>query len=183
MKNLPTRLSLLAALLSMAFTTSVQAEEIKQPAFSGAEGFGKYARGGRGGDVYCVTNLHDDGPGSLRFAIETADNARTIVFDVAGTIRLARPLRMEGKSHLTIAGQTAPGNGITIRDHAFVIEKCSDIVVRYLRVRLGDKGKGPRKKHSSWANSNRTLIALVRPTRRLFGTPAARLFATASIRE
>jgi hypothetical protein len=63
------------------------------------------------------------------------------VFDVAGTIRLATQIRIENKSFLTIAGQTAPGKGITIRDHAIVIKECSDIVVRYLRVRLGDKNK------------------------------------------
>ncbi|MEK6757067.1 MAG: pectate lyase [Bacteroidota bacterium] len=142
MKNLMERFSLLTALLLMVFATMVRAEGSKQPAFPGAAGFGKYAKGGRGGDVYHVTNLHDDGPGSLRYGIDTADNPRTIIFDVAGTIQLATPIRMENKSHLTIAGQTAPGKGITIRDHAMVITKCSDIVVRYLRLRLGDKNKG-----------------------------------------
>ena len=111
-------------------------------AFPSAEGFGKYTKGGRGGVVYHVTNLRDDGPGSLRFGIDTADNPRTIVFDVAGAIELTSPIRMENKSYLTIAGPTAPGKGITIRDHAMVINKCSNVVVRYLRLRLGDKNKG-----------------------------------------
>jgi pectate lyase len=141
MKNLLERFLLLMVLLSLVIAATVQAEELKIPAFPGAEGFGKYAKGGRGGEVYHVTNLRDDGPGSLRFGIDTANKPRTIVFDVAGTIQLATPIRMENKSYLTIAGQTAPGKGITIRDHAVVITKCSDIVVRYLRVRLGDKNK------------------------------------------
>ena len=139
MYNPMTRFWLLAALLLMVLATTIPVEGSKQLAFPGAEGFGKYAKGGRGGDVYHVTNLNDDGPGSLRFGIDTADNPRTIVFDIAGTIRLVTPIRMENKSHLTIAGQTAPGKGITIRDRVVVIKECSDIVVRYLRLRLGDK--------------------------------------------
>ncbi|MFC1636092.1 polysaccharide lyase family 1 protein [Planctomycetota bacterium] len=142
MKNLLDRFNLLAVLLLMVLVPLVQAGGSNQLAFPGAEGFGKYAKGGRGGGVYHVTNLHDDGPGSLRYGIDTAENPRTIVFDVAGIIRLATPIRMENKSHLTIAGQTAPGKGITIRDHAMVIKKCRDIVIRYLRLRLGDKNKG-----------------------------------------
>ena len=142
MKNLVKWFYLLSVLFSMHAASSIRAEESKQLAFPGAEGFGKYAKGGRGGDVYHVTTLHDDGPGSLRFGIDMADHPRTIVFDVAGTIQLVTPIRMEGKSYMTIAGQTAPGKGITIRDHAIVIKNCSDIIVRYLRVRLGDKNKG-----------------------------------------
>src|ERR1700704_6366262 len=80
-------------------------------AFAGAEGFGRFARGGRGGDVYHVTALADDGPGSLREGVRTAKGPRTIVFDLSGTIELKKPLVVE-KSFLTIAGQTAPGDGI-----------------------------------------------------------------------
>ena len=126
----------------MVLAATARTEESKQLAFPGAEGFGKHAQGGRGGEVYHVTNLRDNGPGSLRHGIETAREPRTIVFDVAGTIQLATQIRMENKSHLTIAGQSAPGKGITIRDHAVVIKDCNDIVVRYLRVRLGDRNKG-----------------------------------------
>ena len=142
MKNLLNSFFLLSVLLSMTFSSLVRSAVSKQLAFPGAEGFGKYARGGRGGDVYHVTNLNDNGPGSLRYGIATADNPRTIVFDVAGTIQLETPIRIENKSRLTIAGQTAPGKGITIRDHALVMKNCRDIVVRYLRLRLGDKNKG-----------------------------------------
>ena len=98
MKNLTERFPLLVVLLSTVFAMMVRAEGLRQPAFPGAEGFGKYAKGGRGGDVYHVKNLHDDGPGSLRFGIDTADNPRTIIFDVAGTIQLAKRIKMENKS-------------------------------------------------------------------------------------
>jgi hypothetical protein len=108
------------------------------PAFPGAEGFGRLARGGRGGDVYHVTNLHDAGPGSLREGIVSAKGPRTIVFAVGGEIRLKSALRIE-KSFLTLAGQTAPGDGITLRDYSIQIYNASDVVVRYLRFRLGDE--------------------------------------------
>jgi pectate lyase len=111
-----------------------------QIAFPGAEGFGRFARGGRGGDVYHVANLNDDGPGSLREGIRTANGPRTIVFDVSGTIELKSPLTVD-KSFLTIAGQSAPGDGICLKDQTFRIKKASHIIVRYLRIRLGDKNK------------------------------------------
>jgi hypothetical protein len=111
-------------------------------AFPGAEGFGRFARGGRGGDVYHVTTLTDDGPGSLRHGIETAGGPRTIVFDVSGTIQLRSQLRID-KSYLTLAGQSAPGDGITLRDHTLSVKNCHDVIIRYLRVRLGDQHKTP----------------------------------------
>ncbi len=113
------------------------------PAFPGAEGFGRFATGGRGGDVYHVNTLDDDGPGSLRQAIKTKrpDVPRTVVFDVGGTIRLQKELRLEDVRGLTLAGQTAPGDGVTLRDHGIRFYGCSDIVVRYLRFRLGDETK------------------------------------------
>ncbi len=128
--------TLILVLASEAFAGPVQI-----PAFPGAEGFGKYTLGGRGGDVYCVTNLNDAGPGSLRYGIETSSGPRTIVFEVAGTIMLKSPLAIKEKGYLTLAGQTAPGKGITLRDQNFSIKHSKHIIVRYLRVRLGDENK------------------------------------------
>ncbi len=110
-------------------------------AFPGAEGAGKFTKGGRGGDVYHVTNLKDSGPGSLREGINSIKGPRTIVFDIGGTIRLKSDLKIINQSYLTIAGQSAPGKGITIADRALQIKHCNHVIVRYLRVRLGDENK------------------------------------------
>lgn len=106
------------------------------PAFPGAEGFGAYTAGGRGGQVIEVTNLNDSGSGSLREAIETT-GARIVVFRVSGTIHLESDLHVK-EPYITIAGQTAPGGGITIADQVFKIEETHDVVVRYIRSRRGD---------------------------------------------
>ena len=109
-------------------------------AFPGAEGFGKYAKGGRGGDVYHVTNLDDDGIGSFRYGVENMNGPRTIVFDVSGTIMLDSDSSIKVKDdYLTIAGQTAPGEGITIGGASFIVQS-SHVIVRYVRFRLGDLG-------------------------------------------
>ncbi|MBE9067132.1 hypothetical protein IQ260_10740 [Leptolyngbya cf. ectocarpi LEGE 11479] len=110
------------------------------PAFPGAEGFGAKSVGGRGGRVFEVTNLNDRGPGSLRAAIE-AEGPRTVVFRVGGTIELESSLRIENP-YITIAGQTAPGGGITLRnsaDHARtpLIIQTNDVIVRHIRSRPG----------------------------------------------
>ncbi|WGM39690.1 pectate lyase [Caulobacter sp. NIBR1757] len=104
------------------------------PAFPGAEGHGRFSQGGRGGAVLFVTNLDDAGPGSLRAAVE-AKGPRTVVFETAGTIRLKSPLKVS-RGRITIAGQTAPGDGITLADQPLIIA-ADDVVVRFLRVRLG----------------------------------------------
>lgn len=108
-------------------------------AFPGAEGFGAWAQGGRGGRVFAVTHLGDSGPGSLREAVE-ARGPRTVVFQTSGTIALESTLTIR-HPRLTIAGQTAPGYGICLRDAPLVIA-ADDVVVRFLRCRLGDQGKG-----------------------------------------
>jgi hypothetical protein len=105
-------------------------------AFPGAEGAGRFALGGRGGRVLRVTNLDDSGPGSLRAAVE-ADGPRTVVFDIGGMIRLASPLTIR-RGRITIAGQTAPGGGVTLRDHPLVVA-ADDVVIRHIRSRLGDE--------------------------------------------
>jgi pectate lyase len=110
-------------------------------AFPGAEGAGKFTKGGRGGDVYQVTTLKDSGPGSFREGIESIEGPRTIVFDLSGTIRLKKDIRIKDVSYLTIAGQTAPGKGITFADRNLRIENCSHIIARYFRIRLGDENK------------------------------------------
>jgi pectate lyase len=108
------------------------------PAFPGAEGAGAFSRGGRGGRVIRVTTLEDSGEGSLRAAVE-AKGPRTIVFDIGGNIRLKKPLVVKN-GQVTIAGQTAPGGGITLRDRHIEIE-ADDVVVRYIRARLGDESR------------------------------------------
>lgn len=116
--------------------TSLPAQETV-PAFPEAEGFGAGAVGGRGGDVYIVTNLEDHGSGSLRYGIVTADGPRTIVFEVSGTIELQSSLEVD-KSNITIAGQTAPGEGITLSGYVLRLE-ADHLIVRYLRARMGDQ--------------------------------------------
>jgi len=106
-----------------------------QLAFVGAEGYGRFAIGGRGGKVVEVTNLNDDGPGSLRDAINQEIGPRTIVFNVSGNIQLKSRL-VVNQPYITIAGQTAPGEGITITKAPIGLTG-NDGVIRFLKVRIG----------------------------------------------
>jgi hypothetical protein len=130
---------LLAVGLALAAGTPAGAQ---LAAFPGAEGAGQYAVGGRGGDVYHVTNLNNSGAGSLRYGIDNVSGPRTIVFDLGGTIDLASRIRVDSPN-ITIAGQTAPGDGITLKGYHLEIANASDVIVRYLRVRPGDIHTAP----------------------------------------
>lgn len=112
------------------------------PAFPGAEGFGAYAKGGRGGDVYYVTNLNNNGSGSLRVGLNTAPaEGRTIVFAVSGYIPVVSDTNFNVPANVTIAGQTAPGDGVGLRGGRMLISG-SDVVMRHFRIRHGKNGTG-----------------------------------------
>ncbi len=109
--------------------------QAKIPAFPGAEGGGMYTFGGRGGKVLTVTNLNDDGPGSFRWACEQG-GARIIVFNVSGNIVLKTPIIVRAP-YITIAGQTAPGEGVQISGESFQVDT-HDVIIRHMRFRRGN---------------------------------------------
>jgi len=119
-------------ILAMTVGTMTAMAQEEVPAFPGAEGHARYITGGRGGEIRHVTNLNDSGTGSLREALK-GDKAKTIVFDVSGYIDLKSQLDIT--SNTTIAGQTAPYPGITLRYYTIYFGKCDNVIVRYMRFR------------------------------------------------
>lgn len=156
MKNKKHQLSvltavLIATLISCGKKSGNPAEEIPEEpgvetetpkiiAFPGAEGYGKYATGGRGGKVVAVTNLENAGEGSLRWALsQYPEDPITVIFRVGGTIELTSDLKIS-RNNVTIAGQTAPGGGICLKGRSFGINGGKNIIIRYIRSRPGYRG-------------------------------------------
>ena len=148
-KTLLTIMAATASLLAMA----------QVPAFPGAEGYGRYTTGGRSADgttkVYHVTNLNDSGEGSLRWALSQS-GPRTIVFDVSGYIDLKSQLNVT--SNTTIAGQTAPGEGITLRYYTLYFGNCDNVIVRYIRSRRSQIKDVDDGADATWGRHHKNII-------------------------
>lgn len=128
------KVAVVLAVLSSFFNINSSAQV---PAFPGADGYGRYTQGGRGGTVYYVTTLDDsDEQGTLRYGVTRLSKA-VIMFKVSGTIHLNSPLNISA-SNITIAGQSAPGDGICIADYPVSVSG-SQVIIRYMRFRMGDR--------------------------------------------
>ena len=139
--HLPSMITIKKLITGILLVAAASSAYGATPAFPGAEGAGKWARGGRGGKVYEVTNLEDSGPGSLRAAVE-AEGPRIVVFRVSGTIVLLSRLTISNP-FITIAGQTAPGDGICLRRYPLVVA-ANDVIVRHIRSRSSAEAfRGP----------------------------------------
>jgi hypothetical protein len=140
----------------LSITTELSGAQSNLIAFPGAEGFASETTGGRGGEVYHVTNLNDSGPGSLRDGAERVSKPRMIVFDVGGYITLKSILRVG--SNLTIAGQTAPGEGIGLRGSEVSLSGSHNIVIRFVRVRQGLAEKQDKKSAINMTGASDILL-------------------------
>lgn len=147
------KLSLFTLLSFLTLSASAQFESA--PAFPGAEGFGRFTTGGRGGKVIHVTNLNDSGAGSLREALN-GTGKKIIVFDVSGYIDLKSQLNIS--SNTTILGQTAPGDGITLRYYTLYFGNCDNVIVRYIRCRRSQLKDVSDSADATWGRKRKNII-------------------------
>lgn len=139
---------------ALAMCLPIFAQE-NAPAFPGAEGHGRFTTGGRGGKIIHVTNLNDSGEGSLRWALAQS-GAKTIVFDVSGYIDLKSQLDVT--SNTTIAGQTAPAGGITLRYYTLYFGKCDNVIVRFIRSRRSQVKDVNDGADATWGRRRKNII-------------------------